>query len=332
MATHKIIITDSNYSDTKIEEKALREINAEVTRHQCKTAKDVIRVGKGADGLLNQYAPITSEVLNQLNNLKVVARYGIGIDTIDVEAATENGVAVVNVPSYCEHEVSNHALALILNCIRKVSIFNKAIKKGKWDWKIGVPTSRINNLTLGIVGLGKIGRKLVPKARPLGFKIIGYDPHIPHDVFDELEVDRKSKLTDLLAQADVISLHVPLNEETFHLIAEKELGLMKSSAILINTSRGAVIDNKALYKILNEEKIAMAGLDVIENEPPLTSIGNNSLTKLDNIILTPHTAWYSEKSLVELRTKTAQGAADILTGQENMGLVNKQVLPQLDLS
>lgn len=328
MAKYTVVITDSNYPDIEIEEEVLDEINAEVARYQCKTAKEVINVGKNADGLINQYAPITNEVFNQLDNLKVVARYGIGVDNIDIKAATRNGVAVVNVPSYCEDEVSDHALALMLNCIRRVNIYDRAIKDGNWDWQIGAPITRINNLTLGIIGLGKIGRRLAPKAKLLGFKVAGYDPYVSEKVFEKLDIERTMSLGEILERSDAVSLHVPLTEETSHLIGKEEFRRMKNHATLINTSRGAVVDNEALYEALKGGSISMAGLDVIENEPPLTPISKNKLTDLDSLVMTPHAAWYSEEALVELRTKTAQGAADLLVGQDNKGFLNREELKQ----
>lgn len=331
MSKYKVVITDSNYQDTDIEKKILNKIDAKLTLSQCKSSEEVIEEAKGADGLLNQYAPITKEVFNQLEDLKVVARYGIGIDTIDVEAAVDKGVAVVNVPSYCEEEVSDHTVALLLCCLRKINLYDREVKNGHWDWKTGIPIKRLKGKTLGVIALGKIARKVVDKIKPFGFQVISYDPYISKEVFDGLGITQANNLKDLLIKADVVCVHAPLTRKTKHLIGEHELEMMKSEAVLINTSRGGVVDNEALYQALREGQIAMAGLDVLEEEPPLTSISENPLVELDNIILTPHAAWYSEEAVIELRTKAAQGVAKVLTGEKPEGLVNEEIAKQMNL-
>lgn len=331
MSKYKVVITDSNYQDTDIEKKILNKIDAKLTLSQCKSSEEVIKEAKGADGLLNQYAPITKEVFNQLGNLKVVARYGIGIDTIDVEAATEKGVAVVNVPSYCEEEVSDHTVALLLCCLRKINLYDREVKNGHWDWKAGIPIKRLKGKTLGIIALGKIAREVIDKIKPFGFQVIAYDPYISKEVFDGLGITQADNLKDLLIKADVVCVHAPLTRKTKHLIGEHELEMMKSEAVLINTSRGGVVDNEALYQALREGQIAMAGLDVLEEEPPLTPISENPLVELDNIILTPHAAWYSKEAVIELRTKASQGVAKVLIGEKPKGLVNEEIAKQMNL-
>jgi len=317
----KVLVTDYEYETLEYEKKVLAKIDAELLEAQCKTEEEVIKKAQGVDGLLVQYAPIGRKVFEALPQLKVVARYGIGVDVVDLEAATEYGVSVVNVPDYCEDEVSDHAFALLMACARKITLLNNNVKNGNWDFNICKPIYRLRGKKLGIVGFGKIPRKLAEKAKPFGFEIIAYDPFVDKSVENEYGI-KLVELDELMKLSDFISVHVPLNKNTEHIIGEKELLLMKESSFIINTSRGAVIDEKALIEILKENKIAGAALDVVEQEPIEK---DNHLLNMENVIITPHVSWYSEEALVELKTKAAQEIVEVLIGNKPERLVNKKV-------
>jgi len=315
----KVVVTDCDHSSLELERKVLDKINPEFVVAHCTTEEEVIEVASDADGIINQYAPITRKVIESLKRCKVIARYGIGVDNIDVEAATEYGVIVANLPGYCVDEVSTHALALILACARKITLLDSLVKQKRWDLTLARPILRTQGRVLGLFGLGKIGRMVAEKASKFGFKIITYDPYVT-------KVDKKIELVEfpqLLSDSDFISIHAPLTRKTRHIFAENELRAMKKTAYLINTARGSIIDEKALYKALKDKWIAGAALDVMEKEPP---DWKNPLLKLDNLITTPHISFYSEESYVELKTKTAEAVLSVLKGGLPEALVNPQVV------
>jgi D-3-phosphoglycerate dehydrogenase len=317
----KVIITDAEYESHDPEKNVLSKLNVELIKFQCRTEDDVIKYCKDADALLNQYAPITRKVIENLEKAKIIVRYGVGVDNIDIKAATEKGIFVANV-IYDVSDVADHAFALILSLARKILLVNQNVKRGKWDWKEIQPIYRFNGSTIGIIGLGRIGSAIARRARGFNMKILYYDAIRREDIEKELGIIY-TDIDTLLKESDIVTLHVPLTNETKHLINEEKLKKMKKNAILINTSRGPVIDEKALYKALKEGWIAGAGLDVLEKEPPLK---NNPLFKLNNVIITPHMAWYSIDSLTEIQTKAAEEVARVLSGQLPINLVNKDVL------
>ena len=315
----KIVITDCDHPSVEIEKKILSEINLELTLETCKTEEDVIAVASDADGIINQYAPITRRVIESLKRCKVIARYGVGVDNIDVEAATEHKIIVANVPDYCVDEVSTHTIALILACARGITLLDRKIRDKKWDFTLAKPLFRTQGKTLGLFGLGRIAKMVAQKASGFGFKIIAYDPYVS-------KVDggiRLVEFSQLLSDSDFISIHSPLTVETRHSFGENELKAMKKTAYLINTARGPIIDEKALYQALKKGWIAGAALDVMEKEPP---DWENLLPKLDNLIITPHISFYSEESYVELKTKTADAVHSVLKGELPRAMVNPQVI------
>ena len=258
-----------------------------------------------------------------LQNLKAVGRYGIGVDNIDVPAATEKGIAVINVPSYCEEEVSDHALAMLLAWVRKIPHYAVEVRKGIWDWKTGRPICRLHGKVLGLLGFGKIAGRLAAKAKALGLVIIAHDPYLPEGVFSALGVKRVG-FEELLSQSDFLSIHVPLTKETRHLIDAKALSLMKPTACLINTSRGAVVDEQALVEALKRGQLAGACLDVLEKEPP---DAGNELLQMPQVLISPHVAWYSRVKR-ELRRKVASDIGWALNGLLPKGLVNSELASQ----
>jgi D-3-phosphoglycerate dehydrogenase len=307
----KVYVTDYEYSSLAIEKEVIEEAGGELIPCQCQTEEDIINQCKDADALINQYAPISRKVMEQLKNCKVISRYGVGVNTIDVPAATEHGIVVSNVTDYCIDEVSDHALSLFLSLARNVVKLNAAVKSGNWDYKVGVPMFRLRGRTLGLIGFGKIPRKLAIKAQSLGLKVIAYDPYFSEKAALEIGI-RLTTLNEVCNEADFLSVHAPLTNETKGLIGREQFRVMKKGAYVINTSRGPVIDETALIEALQEGEIAGAALDVLENEPIQA---DNPLLEMDQVILNPHVAWYSEESQAELKRKTAENVASVLNGR-----------------
>ena len=323
----KIYVTDYEYDSLAPEEHELARAGLTLIPQQCHTEDDVIRACADASGLLNQYAPITRRVIEALPHLKVIARYGVGVNTVDLEAATEHGVCVLNVPDYCADEVSNHAFALLMACHRKLAPLHTQVNGGGWDYNICKPIHRLAGQTLGLLGFGRIPRLLAEKARAFGLKFAVYDPFVTPAIVASYG-GKLLTLGEVLQASDMISVHVPLTKETEHLLSHREFDMMKPSTILINTSRGPLIDEEALYAALTQGKIAAAGLDVTEQEPLAQ---DSPLRSLPNIIITPHAAWYSEEAECELKTKAARGIADILSGHDLPNIVNRTVREKLSL-
>ncbi|MEE8564266.1 MAG: C-terminal binding protein [Atribacterota bacterium] len=313
----KVVITDCDHPSVEIEKEIFSEITPELILAHCNTEDEVIKAAQDAEGIINQYAPITRRVIESLKECKVIARYGVGVDNIDIEAATEYGIIIANVPDYCVDEVSTHAMALILACARGITLLDGKISEKMWDFTLAKPLFRTKGKTLGLFGLGKIARAVARKASGFGFKIIAYDPYVSK-VDDGIELVELSKL---LSNSDFISIHSPLTDETRHLFGENKLRNMKKTAYLINTSRGPIVDEEALYKVLKKRWIAGAALDVMEKEPP---DWENLLPKLDNLIITPHISFYSEESYAELKTKTAKAVLSVLKGGLPRAMVNPQ--------
>ena len=315
----KIIITDCDHPSVEIERKVLNEIKPELVLAHCHTEDEVIEVAHDTDGIINQYAPITRRVIESLKRCKVIARYGVGVDNIDVEVATEHGIIVANVPDYCVDEVSTHAMALILACARGITLLERKIREKRWDFTLAKPLFRTQGKTLGLFGLGQIARAVAQKASGFGFKVIAYDPYVS-------KVDSGIGLVEfsqLLSDSDFISIHAPLTKETKYVFGENELKTMKKTAYLINTARGPIVDEKALYNALENRWIAGAALDVMEKEPP---DWGSSLLKLDNLIITPHISFYSEESYIELKTKVAESVLSVLKGELPRAMANPQVV------
>lgn len=311
--TYKIVITDYEYQDLTIEEEVLTQSNldVELVVAQCKTPEEVIEVCKDADGIINQYAPLNADVLSQLERCKVISRYGVGVDTIHLPTALEKGITVTNVPDYGIEEVSNHTVAFMLAASRKIVQLNESVKNGVWDFKIGVPIHRFENQIFGVLGFGKIPRRVIEKVNPFGFELIAYDPFVSAEEMRKYNV-RKVELDEIIQTSNILSIHLPLTENTHHLINEDKIAKMKDGVLIINTARGSIIKESALIEGLKSGKIAGATLDVVEIEP----IPNSSeLIQFPNVYLTPHSAFYSEEAIVELRTKTARNIVQVLEGK-----------------
>jgi D-3-phosphoglycerate dehydrogenase len=315
---YQVMITDCDHGSIQEEREEFDRIGAELILAQVQEEKDLILSCKEADGLLNQYALLTRTVLENLPKCKVVARYGVGVDSVDLRAATDLGIVVANVPDYCMDEVANQTIAMLLTLIRKTAFFDQKVKSGQWDFHSGIPIYRTKGKTMGLIGCGKIGLEVAKRISAFGVRVIVFDPYLektPEGV--ELR-----DLDTVLRESDFISIHCPLNDSTRHLIGDKAFKRMEKKPFLINTSRGPIIEEKALIQALKEGKISGAGLDVLEKEPPDPQ---NPLIKMDNVILSPHSSFYSEESISELKRRTAKNVSDVLMGRWPGSVVNREV-------
>jgi D-3-phosphoglycerate dehydrogenase len=289
-------------------------------------------MARSAEVLIVGSAAMTRDFFSALPNLKGLVRSGIGVDAVDVAAATDLGIVVANVPDFCKQEVAEHTLALIFAVARKIARIDHRIRKGQWRGLIPtqiLPIYRLSGQTLGVVGIGKIGLVVAQKAQALGLKIVGFDPYLAPGVAAAIGIPLLS-LDELLQQSDIVSLHVPLTAETRHLINARTLALMKPKSILINVARGPIVDETALQMALESGHLAGAGLDVLEQEPPAVS---NGLFNFENIVFTSHYASCSVEAYRDLRRQVSEQAAEILRGEFPRNLVNREVmnLPQCRL-
>lgn len=316
---YQVMITDCDHGSIGEEKEELGRIGTELILAQIRKEEDIIRVCKEADGLINQYAILNRNVLSHLPKCKVVARYGVGVDSIDLKAATDLGIIVANVPDYCIDEVASHAVAMLLTLIRKTVWFDRKVKSSQWDFRQGAPIHRIQGKTLGLIGCGKIGFAVAKRMSAFGVKVITFDPYL-EKVSEGIELE---DFDTVLKESDFISIHCPLNDSTRHLIGDEALKKMEKKPILINTSRGPIVDERALIQALEKGLISGAGLDVLEKEPP---DDQNTILKMENVILSPHVGFYSEESISELKRRTAKNVADVLGGRQPASVVNREVL------
>lgn len=315
----EVVITDCDHGSIEIEKEELYRIGAKITLAQVRSEEDLIRVCGQADGILNQYAPLTRAVMGHLPKCKVIAKYGVGVDTVDLKAATDFGIIVTNVPDYCVDEVADHTISLMLSLARKIVFFNQRVKSNEWDFRQGNPIHRIRNKTLGLIGCGRIGREVARKMSVFGVRAIAYDPYIADPGGAIAFVD----LDTVLRESDFISIHCSLNESTRHLLGGGEFQKMQKKPLIINVARGPIIDEMELIQALNRGQISGAGMDVLEKEPPDP---HNPLLKMENVILSPHVAFYSEESICELKRRAAEGISAVLLGEWPRAVVNKDVI------
>jgi D-3-phosphoglycerate dehydrogenase / 2-oxoglutarate reductase len=328
MSDFVVVMTDSAFDDCLLEAEILAKAGAEVRKYQTYDPKIVLELAKDADGILCDYAPINRVVIEGLTKAKGIVVTGVGYDNVDIVAATERRIVVSNDPEYMTYEVPEHTIALILALARKIVPANVGSKRGEWNkfgekyWNKVGPIFHLDGKTLGIIGFGRIGRKVARRMLGFEMKLLSYDPYVSESVMREHGVT-KADLKTVLKESDFISIHSYLTPETFHLIGDREFDLMKPTAILVNTSRGKIIDQKALVKALATHRIAGAGLDVLEREPP--DLGEEILN-LDNAIITPHMAAFSEKVQTTIRKLAAEEMARILRGEPPKYVLNPEVL------
>jgi len=318
MSKFKVAITDYVFPNLDPEKEILAEVGAEVVFGQSKTKAEVIELVKGVDAVLNTYyGPIDGEVMDAMPDCKIIVRYGIGVDTIDVAAATQRGIIVANVPDYCIDEVSDHALAMFLSLTRKLPQADAGIRAG--DWKLAglKPLMRTSEMTVGVVGMGRIGRAIASKLAVFGVKIVFFDPYFTGDGPMGSE---SVNFLELCEMSDAIIVQSPSTPETRHMLDEQAFAAMQKKPIIINCARGELIDTDALLKALESGQVSGAGLDVIEDAPPLAE--DHPFLKMSNVILTPHSAWFSSGALYSLQRLAAAEVARVLNGEKAKSPIN----------
>lgn len=321
MSRFKVLLTDYAWADLDIERAILAEIDAELLVAASPDVASLAEAATDADAIMTNWAKVPKAVIERASNCRIVARLGIGLDNIDVAYATSRRIIVTNVPDYCLTEVAEHTIALLLSLGRKVAFYHLETKSGRYDLAAGPPLRRIEGQTLGIVGLGNIGRLVAQKAQALGLNVLATTRSRKEPPTGVQWAD----LEDLLVASDYVSLHLPLAADTKHIIGAHELALMKPSAYLINTARGGLIDRAALADALERVHLAGAALDVQDEEPPDLSEKPYSDHR---VIVTPHSAFVSEQSLIDLRNRAARQVATCLAGGRPQHVVNPDVLEQ----
>ncbi len=308
-----------------------RELGAEFVTIPCQTEDEIIAAGKDADALVTLMQPYTRRVIEQLKVCRLIYNAGTGFDSIDVAAATEHGICVAYPGDYCMEEVAEHSVALLLACARKITRLDRAVRQGKWVGfekrelrnKILPPVFRISGSTMGVVGLGRIGKATARLGRGLGMKVVACDPYISSDAFASVGAQGMS-LENLLKVSDFVVLQAASSAETRHMIGMEQFRMMKPTAYVINTARGSIMDQKALFAALSEGLIAGAGLDVVEEEPD--GIGaDHPLLSLDNVIVTGHSAYYSEESSARYKRRIVEAVESIVQGRRPEWLINPEV-------
>ena len=327
--TKKVLVTDYVWPSVEPERAVLAKANAELVVAPDGSEETLVELARDVDGILTCFAQVTDKVVRAAKQCVVISRYGVGVDNISVDTATELGIVVTYVPDYCVEEVSDHVMALLLAWNRRVVLFDTATKKKGWGSQgLGMRIMRLRGKKIGVVGFGRIGRGVCAKALAFGFEVLASDPFVSADAAEEVGA-RKVELPELLEESDFVTLHSPLIPETEKMIGPSELEAMKESSFLINCARGPLIDEDALHIALTTGQIAGAGLDVlVDIDPPI----DHKLTQLNNVIITPHTAFFSQEAVLELEERAAGEVVHVFDGQMPDNLVNPKVLPHARVS
>jgi D-3-phosphoglycerate dehydrogenase len=311
MPTRQIFITDYSFENLDPEREVLADTGCEIIHAQCKTPEQVIDRGADAEVLMVQWVPITAAVMAALPRLRLIVRYGIGVDNLDLAAAKQRGIAVCNVPDYSIDEVADHAVATAVALGRQLPQLDRRLRSGVWKLAPVSPMPAFRQMTFAVAGFGRIGRAVLDRARGFKFKLAAYDPFVSAERMEKAGVEKLS-LEQLFAHADMLSLHLPLSAETKHLINAERLLTMKPTAVIVNTARGGLIDTQALAAALTSRRIAYAGLDVFETEPLPP---DHPIRQCENVLITSHVAWYSDASLSQLQRMAAAEARRYLKGE-----------------
>jgi D-3-phosphoglycerate dehydrogenase len=312
MAGPVIAITENIFPTLDPAKNALAKLDPTFRMAKSTSAEDILEVARDADAILVTYAKLPGDLIRQLTRCKAIGRFGLGVDNIDLPACKEKGIKVNYVPDYCIHEVSDHAVAMLLALIRKIPYSNKLVQAGRWEMPAVVPIRRIQGTVLGLLGFGNIPRLVAPKAKAFGLKVIAYDPYAKPEVFKNADVESVD-LDTLLSTSDYVSVHAPHTPQTRGMVNAAAFGKMKKGAYIVNTARGPLIDEAALIAALDSGHLGGAALDVVAVEPLAKE---SPLLGRDNVILTPHTAFYSIEALDELQTKCATDLARVLSGEK----------------
>jgi D-3-phosphoglycerate dehydrogenase / 2-oxoglutarate reductase len=328
--TPRVVIADYDYGDVDIERSIVTGAGFELVAAQSKSEEEVIANASDADAVLTQYAEVGKHAIDSFTRCKIIARYGIGVDIVDVDEATRRNIVVTNVPNdWCMNEVADHAVALLMALVRKLPQYDAATRTGEWEWQTGRPIQRLQEGTVGLLSFGAIAKEVARRMKGFGVKtVIACDPYVNEKDAAAEGVSLVS-FEDLLRKSDYLVIQAPLTKETQGRFTETELRRMKKGAILINTGRGPIVKDVDLYKVLKDGWLAGAGLDDIEEEPAKQANWKptNPLFSLDNVIITPHAAYYSEQSLQIVRRFAAEEAVRVLKGEAPLSPVNKVVMP-----
>jgi len=316
-----VAVSDSVFPNLNPAREVLSRIGAELLLAEASTPQAIMQVARDADALLVTYAKVTAEMIGQMTGCRIIARFGIGVDNVDIVAATNASIVVTRVPDYCIDEVSDHTMALLLALARKIPFANARAHAGRWEMPALVPIHRLRGSVLGLVGFGRISQLVAPKAKAFGLRVISYDPFVSEETMKSAGVE-KVDFSELVRVSDHISIHTPLVPETNHLFNADVFRRMKPTAHLINTARGSIVDEEALAQALDQGHLSGAALDVLSPEPPSTS----PLFGRDNVILTPHMSFYSAESLIELQSKAAEEVVRVLTGEAPRNPLNPEAL------
>jgi D-3-phosphoglycerate dehydrogenase len=324
-----ILVADYDFGDVDIERKIAENAGFTLVAAQCKTEDEVIEAGRQADGVLTQYARVGARAIDAFERCRVIARYGTGVDIVDVDAATKHGIQVTNAPNeWCADEVADHAVTLWLTAARKVNEYDQAVRRGEWAWQAGRPIHRLRGRVLGLMSFGSIARNIAARAKPFGVEIWTHDPFMDEERIQSLGV-RPVSFEELLEGSDYLIVQAPLTPDTFHTFNRETFRRMKPSAILINTARGPIVEDAALVEAIEKGQIAGAALDDIEEEPAKKRDWKptNPLFQLPNVIVTPHAAYYSDESIATVRRIAAEEAVRVLSGVPPISPVNQVAGP-----
>jgi D-3-phosphoglycerate dehydrogenase / 2-oxoglutarate reductase len=308
----KVVLTDQAFPTVDVERRILGSIDANLEILEDSSADSIATRARDAEAILTTYAPIGADLMGSLERCRIISRYGIGVDNIDLEAAKDKGIVVTNVPDYCVEEVADHTIALLLAVTRKVVKGDHVVRSGGWGIAELREVHRLRGHTLGLVGFGHIGRAVGLRAAAFGLNLRVYDPYLSADATRGLDVSRSDDLEDLLRAADIVSIHAPLVADTRGMFGAQTISAMKPGAVLLNTSRGPIVETKALVDALRSGHVAAAALDVFDSEPPDASLFEG----LDNLVATPHSAFYSEEAIEESQTKASEAIVAVLKGEE----------------
>lgn len=321
---YRMLMDTHDWDSIETEKNILEKVGCQVVPLVFSNDQGLLAAIRDADALLPRYVNIQRHHIQHMTRCQIIARSGIGVDIVDVGTATEQGIWVTNVPDYCAEEVADHAVSLVLACVRKLAVYRQEVQKGIWKWQSGKSIARLSQSTFGLIGFGKIGKLIWQRMKAFGCRGLIYDPYVPADAVAEQGAE-PSSLDELLRTADIIHLQSPLTQDTYHLIGEREFALMKPGVILTNAARGPIVNEVALLEALKSGRVAAAGLDDLEEEP--AKIRNwqpsNQLIHLPNVIVTPHAAWYSEQSAEDVKRISATEIARVLTGQKPLYPVNE---------
>jgi D-3-phosphoglycerate dehydrogenase len=316
----KVVLTDYVWESLDVENEILGSV-AEIVPLQVTDPEKFFPEAEDCHALLNTYAgPITADIMARMPKCKIIARYGIGVDTIDLDAASEAGIIVTNNPTYCIEEVAEHTMAMLLTAARKIAFYDRLVRSGRWEVPPGKPLFRLAGSTVGLVGFGNIARRVAAAAAGFQTRVLYSDPYVEAGQFDA--PGEKIELDPLLAESDFVCIHAPLTAQTRHMIGANAFARMKKTAVLINCSRGPIVDTDALIEALDAGEIAGCALDTTDPEPLPE---NHTLRQRENVIINPHVAWYSEQAMAGLQAGAPNEVRRVLSGEWPENLVNRAV-------